>query len=104
MLRQIFRKMCDLCDDYDPAENVQSLSMEEVQRFSGEDVAKLAEKFQWDKQEMEKIVDEVFEDRTTLSRIAHLLLFAELLIARFPNEKLNIYETTFKSLSRNLRF
>lgn len=102
-LQQIFRKMCDTWDEYIQSENIQSLSMEEVRRFSGKDVAILAEKFQWNKQEMEKIVDEMFADGTTLSRVAHLLLFTELLIARYPLEKMNIYETTFTSLNRNLR-
>lgn len=96
--------MCDSCDDYDLAENIHSLSMEEVRRFSGKDVDKLAENFQWNVRDMEKIVDEVFADGTTLSRIAHLLLFTELLIERFPLEKLIIYETTFKSIARNLSF
>lgn len=96
--------MCDSCDDYDLAENMRSLSMEEVRRFSGKNVAELAKTFQWNVQDMKKIVDEVFADGTTLSRIAHLLLFAELLIERFPLEKLNIYETTFKSIARNLNF
>ena len=77
--------------------------MEEVRLHSSESVAELAKNFQWNKQEMEKIVDELFADRTTLSRIAHLL-FAELLIRRHALEKLNIYETTFHSLLRNLRF
>ena len=95
--------MCDSSFD-DLAEKFQLLSMEEVRLHSREDVAELAKSFQWDKVKMEKIVDELFADKTSLSRIAHLLLFAELLIERFPLEKINIYETTFQSLTRNLRF
>ena len=82
----------------------ESLDMEEVRLHSGESVAELVKNFQWNQQEMEKIIDELFADGTTISRIAHLLLFAELLIKRQPLEKLNIYETTFQSLLRNLRF
>ena len=82
----------------------ESLDMEEVRLHSGESVAELVKNFQWNQQEMEKIIDELFADGTTISRIAHLLLFAELLIKRQPLEKLDIYETTFQSLLRNLRF
>ena len=82
----------------------ESLGMEEVRLHSGESVAELVKNFQWNRQEMEKIIDELFADGTTISRIAHLLLFAELLIKRQPLEKLDIYETTFQSLLRNLRF
>ena len=78
--------------------------MEGVRLHSRENAAELSKNFQWNKQEMEKIVDELFPDKTTLSRIAHLLLFTELLIKRYPHEKLNIYETTFQSIARNLRF
>ena len=78
--------------------------MEEARLHSRESVAESAKNFQWNKQEMEKIVDELFADRTTFSRITHLLLFTELLIKRYPHEKLNIYETTFQSIARNLRF
>ena len=85
-------------------EKFQLLSMEEVRLHSRDSVAKLAENFQWNKREMEKIVEELFADKTTLSRIAHLLLFAELLIERYPLEKLDIYETVFQSLTHNLRF
>ena len=75
--------------------------MEEARLHSRESVAESAKNFQWNKQEMEKIVDELFEDRTTLSHIAHLLLFTELLIECYPNEKLDIYQTTFESILRN---
>ena len=76
--------------------------MEEMRMYSRENVAEL-DKFPI-KRQMEKIVDEMFADKTTLSHIAHLLLFAELLIERYPLEKLNIYESTFQNLGHNLHF
>lgn len=96
--------MCDSCDEYDLVEHFQALNLKEVREYSGDAIAELAKNFRWNEREMEKFVDEIFSDRTTLSRIAHLLLFTEMIIDRYPDEKLNIYETTFKSLARNLRF
>ena len=69
-----------------------------------DNVVKITENFKWNKKEMENTVDELFPDRTTLSHIAHLLLFAELLIKRYPHKKLDIYETIFKSILQNLLF
>lgn len=94
--------MCDSCSV--PIKVFQPFSLEEVRKYSGEELAELAKDFQWDKQQMEKIADELFSDGTTLSRIAHLLVFAEMLIDRQPDEKLTIYETTVKSIARNLCF
>lgn len=96
--------MCDTYDEHDLIGQFQKLTMKEVKDYSRDELVELAKNFQWNEREMEGIVDELFEDRRILCRIAHLLLFTEVLIERFPREKLNIYETTFKSLARNLRF
>lgn len=93
-----------MCDSYELIQCDQLLGMEDVRRISGEEISELARHFQWNVQDMEKIVEDLLSDGVTLSRIAHLLLFAELLVERFPLQKTDIHETTLQSIARNLRF
>lgn len=88
----------------DVCEQFRLLTMEDVRCSSSKGVAEIVNDFRWDESGIEKIIDEVFTNGSTLSRVAHVLLFAELLVERYPLNKLAIYEATFKSLARNLSY